>query len=240
MLKSRSIRSRAATGSSWRRPSISRAMARARSEASPGSARAPDSSSRTSSGIPERRLAITGRPLAIASISATGMPSWRPSAAVRLGRTKASASPRRSATSGSGRFPWKRIATLDPEVPGERSQLGLQLAGADQVELDPAPSLAALRREPRAAPGGPCSPGGWRRRAGAPAPARAAGVDRTDTRRGRSRSGRPRSAAARRSGRASGSAGCTRRSSPRSSRSSILAPRKHCWTKMSWAWAVKL
>ena len=128
----------------------------------------------------------------------------------------------------------------DPEVSGETPELVLRACRRRPGRARPVPAPRRPRRGPRAAPGGPCSPEGWRRRAGAPAPVRAAAVGRSGRRRGLSRSGRPRSAAPDRSDKGEGSAGCSQRSSPRSSPRRFSRPRKHCWTKMSWAWAVKL
>jgi uncharacterized iron-regulated membrane protein len=67
--------------------SIRRAIAAASAQASDGATSSPSSSLRISSGMPVMRVVTQGTPLAIASISTTGMPS------AKLGRTKASASP---------------------------------------------------------------------------------------------------------------------------------------------------
>src|SRR4051794_2406128 len=74
------------------RSPASRRRASARADASPGVTSAPVTPSTTSSGIPDRRLATTGRPLAIASMSTTGMPSRLPDFVGTLGATRTSTS----------------------------------------------------------------------------------------------------------------------------------------------------
>ena len=67
-------------------------MAAASPSGSCGSTSRPVTPSWTSSGMPERRVATTGTPLAIASISATGMPSILPLGSRTEGSAKARAS----------------------------------------------------------------------------------------------------------------------------------------------------
>ena len=63
-----------------------------------------------SSGIPDSRVAMTGRPDANASISTTGSPSIRPLGEMMLGRINRSARCKSAATSSSGAGP----ATMNP------------------------------------------------------------------------------------------------------------------------------
>ena len=70
----------------------------------------------TSSGIPETRVLTTGQPVAMASISATGMPSRLPSGATSEGSTNRAASPIHRRTTSCGCAPQNSILSATPRV----------------------------------------------------------------------------------------------------------------------------
>ena len=89
-----------------------RSSASAMARASPGGASRPERPCSTSSGMPEMRLATTGRPQLIASISVTGMPSRRPARSWTLAqdqdvRRRACARATTSRASGPCKWTWR-------------------------------------------------------------------------------------------------------------------------------------
>ena len=75
------------------------------------------SPSRTSSGMPDSRVATTGTPAAIASINATGMPSILPLGSRTEGNAKTLASPSLARTSSEDFAPSSRTRSATPSSP---------------------------------------------------------------------------------------------------------------------------